>query len=193
VFPVPRNTFRRSWLGYRAARGRRPGCAKASAAPANQTPFRQLRASGPGGAPQPLLPFARNSAKNRCAVVTEAGSYLRRIDLCITQLKAQGPSRTCNESKEEEKKNSAKMPRGDRRSASMVFDRSPQGQVIYQVAGEKCKGTSRCRANSAQIRQSRPDSGLGLSHFLAKVFKLFPLRSAADLCSQAQTGAWPRR
>ena len=24
------------------------------------------------------------------------------IDLCITQLKAQGPSRTCNESKEEE-------------------------------------------------------------------------------------------
>ena len=33
---------------------------------------------------------------------TEAGSYLRRIDSCITQLKAQGPSRTCNESKEEE-------------------------------------------------------------------------------------------
>ena len=33
---------------------------------------------------------------------SEAGSYLRRIDSCITQLKAQGPSRTCNESKEEE-------------------------------------------------------------------------------------------
>jgi len=29
------------------------------------------------------------------------GSYLRLIDSCITQLKAQGPSRTCNESKEE--------------------------------------------------------------------------------------------
>ena len=29
---------------------------------------------------------------------------LRLIDSCITQLKAQGPSRTCNESKEEEKK-----------------------------------------------------------------------------------------
>jgi len=27
-----------------------------------------------------------------------AGSYLRRIDSFITQLKAQGPSRTCNES-----------------------------------------------------------------------------------------------
>ena len=36
-------------------------------------------------------------------MVTEAGSYLRLIDVCITQLKAQGPSRTCNESKEEEK------------------------------------------------------------------------------------------
>jgi len=35
-------------------------------------------------------------------LVTEAGSYLRLIDSCITQLKAQGPSRTCNESKEEE-------------------------------------------------------------------------------------------
>jgi len=33
---------------------------------------------------------------------SEAGSYLRSIDSCITQLKAQGPSRTCNESKEEE-------------------------------------------------------------------------------------------
>ena len=35
---------------------------------------------------------------------TEAGSYLRRIDSCITQLKAQGPSRTCNESKEEDRR-----------------------------------------------------------------------------------------
>ena len=35
----------------------------------------------------------------------EAGSYLRLIDSCITQLKAQGPSRFCNESKEEVKKN----------------------------------------------------------------------------------------
>jgi len=33
---------------------------------------------------------------------TEAGSYLRLIDSCITQLEAQGPARTCDESKEEE-------------------------------------------------------------------------------------------
>ena len=32
----------------------------------------------------------------------EAGSYVRLIDACMTQLKAQGPSRTCNESKDEE-------------------------------------------------------------------------------------------
>ena len=42
--------------------------------------------------------------ENRCVVVTEAGSYLRLIDICITQLKAQGHSRTCNESKEDENK-----------------------------------------------------------------------------------------
>ena len=35
-------------------------------------------------------------------VTCEAGSYLRLIDAGITQLKAQGPSRTCNEGKEEE-------------------------------------------------------------------------------------------
>jgi len=37
-------------------------------------------------------------------VVTEAGLHFRLIDSCITQLKAQGLSRTCNESKEEEEK-----------------------------------------------------------------------------------------
>ena len=31
-----------------------------------------------------------------------SSSYLRLIDSCITQLKAQGPFRTCNESTEEE-------------------------------------------------------------------------------------------
>ena len=33
---------------------------------------------------------------------SEAGSYLRRIDSCITQLKAHGPSRTCDESTEDD-------------------------------------------------------------------------------------------
>ena len=37
---------------------------------------------------------------------SEAGSYLRLIDSCITRLKAQGPSRTCNESEEEEEEGS---------------------------------------------------------------------------------------
>ena len=34
---------------------------------------------------------------------SEAGSYLRLIDPCITQLKAQGTSGTCNESNEEDR------------------------------------------------------------------------------------------
>ena len=36
-------------------------------------------------------------------VVTEAGSYLSLVDSCITQLEAQKPSRTCNESKKKER------------------------------------------------------------------------------------------
>ena len=41
---------------------------------------------------------------NQGVVVTEAGSYVRLMDSCITQLEAQGPSRTCNESQGEEEK-----------------------------------------------------------------------------------------
>jgi len=48
--------------------------------------------------------FTEANPENRCVVVIEAGSYLRLIGFCITPLKAQGPSRTCDESKEEEKK-----------------------------------------------------------------------------------------
>ena len=46
---------------------------------------------------------SRVEDENRGAVVTEAGSYLTHIYSCITQLKAEGPSRTSNESTEEEK------------------------------------------------------------------------------------------
>ena len=48
--------------------------------------------------------------------VGEAGSYLRLIDSCITQLKAQGPTRTCHESKEAEEvdENTLSALRADR-------------------------------------------------------------------------------
>ena len=45
--------------------------------------------------------FKNNHFTEMCSG-SEAGSYLRLIDSFITQRKAQGPSRTCNESKEEE-------------------------------------------------------------------------------------------
>ena len=37
-------------------------------------------------------------------LVCEAGSYLRLIESCITQLEAQGPSRTCTESEEKKQR-----------------------------------------------------------------------------------------
>ena len=49
-----------------------------------------------------LLAVERGAIGGRVHLVTKAGSYLRLIDSCITQLKAQGPCRTCNASKEEE-------------------------------------------------------------------------------------------
>ena len=45
----------------------------------------------------------KNNHSTEVSSGSEAGSYLRLIDFCITQLKAQGPSRTCTECKEEKK------------------------------------------------------------------------------------------
>jgi len=42
----------------------------------------------------------KNSHSTEMCCGTEAGACLRLIDSCITQLTAQGPSRTCTESKE---------------------------------------------------------------------------------------------
>ena len=47
--------------------------------------------------------FKNNNSTELCCG-SEAGSYLMLIDSCITQLKARGPSRTCNESKKKKKK-----------------------------------------------------------------------------------------
>ena len=49
--------------------------------------------------------FKNNHFTEMCSG-SETVAYLRLIDSCITQLKAQGPSRTCNESKEEEEEHS---------------------------------------------------------------------------------------
>jgi len=50
---------------------------------------------------------------------------LRLIDSCITQLKAQGPARTCNESKEEEKKDL-----GDVADVDAVNEDGPARHVV---------------------------------------------------------------
>ena len=51
-----------------------------------------------------LTPLSTNDSP--CG--SQAGSYSRLIDSCFTQLKAQGPSRTCNESREEEQEEDKK-------------------------------------------------------------------------------------
>ena len=69
-------------------------------------------ASGPGLADPP---FQVNNYFTEMCSGSEAGSYLRLIDSCITQRKAQGRSRTCNESKEEEEERSRLQHSGLRR------------------------------------------------------------------------------
>ena len=56
-------------------------------------------------------PQQNNHFREMCSG-SEAGSHLRLRDSWITQLKAQGPSRTCNESKAEEEEESISLSAG---------------------------------------------------------------------------------
>ena len=72
----------------------------------------------------------------------QAGSYVRRIDSFVTQLKAQGPFRTCNESKEEEEVLSAANTPGaaargdgrDRRRARLLARPRPPRPGPFAVS-----------------------------------------------------------
>ena len=83
------------------------------------------------------------------------GSYLRLIDFCITQLKAQGPSRTCNESKEEEEEGHWSRAAAARRAGL---------------------------ANSARIRHSGPDSSPGMRVRVLKPFSVVPSSRGSGPC-----------
>ena len=61
--------------------------------------------------PEKAPALSRNAWMCLCCG-NEAGSYLRLIASCITQLTAQGPSRTCNESTEEEEEVTCVIQKG---------------------------------------------------------------------------------
>ena len=83
---------------------------------------------------------------------SEAGSYLRRIDSCITQLKAQGPSRTCNESKEERER--------CWRSTFNVLNKSPPVRLIGTADHKAIASTTWLRTiRSPCGRKFRRDTG----------------------------------
>ena len=60
--------------------------------------------------PIPVANGLSVKAENRGVVVTEAGSYPSLVDSGMPQFEAQGPSRTCNESKEEATRAKKKHP-----------------------------------------------------------------------------------
>jgi len=73
----------------------------------------------------PVVGLVNNAARVRASQAF-AHHYLRPVDSCITQLKAQGPSRTCNESKEKEEDLPILLPQ--RQSCtSLVSATDPKG------------------------------------------------------------------
>ena len=100
---------------------------------------------------------------------TEAGSCLRLIDSCITQRKAQGPSRTCNESKEEEEevwvcrevrdRLAAEGPHARLRAAPPArFRVSGLRRLVYRLGFQS--GSDCLAAEGPHARLSRPAPGL---------------------------------
>jgi len=84
---------------------------------------------------------------------SEAGSYLRLVDSCITQLKAQGPSMTCNESKEEEEDNAAEAF-----SSECAFIHSDLSLWLFILHDLSCGiwGQVPCRHSGSDFTLSRP-------------------------------------
>ena len=71
---------------------------------------------------------------------SEAGSHLRLIDSCITQLEAQEPPRTCNESKEESTTSSRTLTATSSRTLSTTLSRALRGvksDLEVRLGGEQ--------------------------------------------------------
>ena len=62
---------------------------------------------------------------------SEAGSYLRLTDSCITQLKAQKTASTCNESKEEEQRGQLEI-RSTKPSSTNFEAKTLQGHRVHK-------------------------------------------------------------
>jgi len=103
----------------------------------------------------------------------QTGSYLRLIDSCITQLKAQGPSRTCNESDEERRWHPGLPGRGRHLHASTCFRVSGfrVSGFRVQVAGFRVQGAgfrvqgAGFRAQGAGFRVQGSGFGVGVLGF----------------------------
>ena len=70
---------------------------------------------------------------------SEAGSYLRLIDSCITQREAQGPSRTCNESKEEENTGVRVRTRGTKLAVPTLININLNRVKKRRTCGDGCR------------------------------------------------------
>ena len=82
---------------------------------------------------------------------SEAGSYVRLIDSCITQLKAQGISRTCNESKDEE--DGEEEEEEDHRPVG-VSVRNNRLRALIEGKRERERGRERERERHTPVRVS---------------------------------------
>jgi len=90
--------------------------------------------------------FKNNHFTEMCCG-TEAGSYLRLIDSCVTQLKAPGPSRTCNECKEEDQRSQRPRPpaRPPLSECSVPESLSPKPQALHPKPLNPESNTSKIR------------------------------------------------
>jgi len=83
---------------------------------------------------------------------SEAGSYLRRIGSRITQLKAQGPFRTCNESKEEEEEEEEALQGVGVRMTSSSATVEFAGYCQVNISGVRNKSETKVESGTTQSK-----------------------------------------
>ena len=80
---------------------------------------------------------------------------MRLVDSCFTQVKAQGPSRTCNESKEEEEE---EAKRAMLRDADRVVSRRKM-KTMKHARWRRLTSSSSLLLSSLELSDIKPDRG----------------------------------
>ena len=115
---------------------------------------------------------------------SEAGSYLRLIDFCSTQLEAQGPSRICNESEEEPRKHAQMMQSSPlcRRAACHASSCANSEGVCNSTPSPFFKNVW-CEREPEILVEQQPPQGVFVCDHAGRVISKLSCANSEEVCN----------